>query len=172
MPWGLLLGVSHGWRCAMGIAAGRVAGAALCHGDCWWACRVQQGGAMSLGLVTRASSGWRLVFRRVAGWRPVFGIADQGLVWVAPCLWACRVGGAVPWGLLVGVSRGWRRVFGIADQGVVWVALCDGDWWWACRVGGAVSWGLLTQPLSGWRRVLGIAGGRVAWVTPCFGDCC
>ena len=68
MPWGLLLGVSRGWRCAMGIAAGRVAGAALCHGDCWWACRV--GGAVSSGLLTRASSGWRRVF----------GIADQGLV--------------------------------------------------------------------------------------------
>ena len=44
----------------------------------------------------------------------------------------CGVGGAVPWGLLlgvsrvrrragllVGVSRGWRRVLGIADQGLV-----------------------------------------------------
>ena len=66
-----------GWRCLMGIAAGRVAGAALCHGDCYWACRV--GGAVPWGLLTRASSGWRRVF----------GIADQGLVWVAPCLWDC-----------------------------------------------------------------------------------
>ena len=31
---------------------------------------------MSLGLLTRASSGWRRVLE----------IADQGVVWVAPCL--------------------------------------------------------------------------------------
>ena len=39
----------------------------------------------------------------------------------------CRGRGAVPWGLLLGVSRGCRRVLGIADQGVVWVALCHGE---------------------------------------------
>ena len=33
-----------------------------------------------------------------------------------------RACGAVPWGLLLGVSRG--CCIGIADQGVVWVALC------------------------------------------------
>ena len=132
VPWGLLLGVSGGRHCVMGIAAGRVAGAALCR----WACRV--GGGVSSGLLTRASSGWR----------SVLGIADQGVVWVAlfhvDCWWACHVGGAVSWGLLtqplsgwrrvlVGVSRGWRRalgfpttassgwcrVFGMADQGLV-----------------------------------------------------
>ena len=48
------------------------------------------------------------------------------------CCWACRGRGAVPWGLLVGVSRGWRRVLGIADQGLVWVALC----FWDCRRSG------------------------------------
>ena len=37
--------------------------------------RRRLGGAVSLGLVTRASSGWRRVI----------GIADQGVVWVAPC---------------------------------------------------------------------------------------
>ena len=75
----------------MGIAAGQVvwvplcrgdlrlgrvacvACAALCHGDCCWAGRV--GGAVSLRLVSRAS----------CGWRRVIGIADQGVVWVAPC---------------------------------------------------------------------------------------
>ena len=36
----------------------------------------------------------------------------------------CGVCGAVPWGLLVGVSRGWRRVIRIGEQGVVWVAPC------------------------------------------------
>ena len=85
VPWGLLLGRSCGcrcavgicvscasrvWRCAMGIAAGRVGWVPLCHADCWW---------------------------------------------------ACRVGGAVPWGLLV-----------------AWVALCHGDCCSAYRVGGAV----------------------------------
>ena len=34
---------------------------------------------MSLGLVTRASSAWRRVL----------GIAEQGVVWVAPCLGFC-----------------------------------------------------------------------------------
>ena len=34
VPRGLLLGVSRGRRCAMGIAGGRVAWVALCHGDC------------------------------------------------------------------------------------------------------------------------------------------
>ena len=51
----------------------------------------------------------------------VLGIADQGVVWVAPCLGdccsACRVGGAVSLGLLTRASSEWRRVFGIGDQG-------------------------------------------------------
>ena len=106
---------------------------------------------MSLGLLTRALSGWRRVF----------GIADQGLVWVALCLWACRVGGAVQWGLLLGVSRGWRCAMGIAAGRVAGAALSHS---WACRVGGAVSWGLLTRTSSGWRCVFGIAdqGGAVS----------
>ena len=51
------------------------------------------------------------------------------------CCWARRVGAAVPWGLLLGVSRGcrcamgiargWRCAMGlIAGQDVVWVAPC------------------------------------------------
>ena len=76
---------------------------------------------MSLGLLTRASSGWRRVIR----------IGEQGVVWVAPCHWDCRpgrgVGGAVSLGLLTRASSGWRRVLEIADQGVVWVAPCLGD---------------------------------------------
>ena len=47
---------------------------------------------------------------------------------VAPChgdcCWACRVGAAVPWGLLGSASSWWRRVLGIADQGAVCVAPC------------------------------------------------
>ena len=75
VPWGLLLGVSPGCRCAMGIAAGRVAWVALCHGDCCWASRV--GVAVPWGLLGGPSSRWRRVLR----------IADQGMVWVAPCHW-------------------------------------------------------------------------------------
>ena len=63
----------RGCRCAMGIAAGRVAWAPLCHGDCWWACCM--GGAVPWQLLGSASS-W---------WRRVLGIADQGVVCVAPC---------------------------------------------------------------------------------------
>ena len=51
---------------------------------------------------------------------------------------ACRVGGAVPWGLLVAVSRVWRCAVMIADQS-------SGR----RRVGGAVSLGLV---------------GRASWV--------
>ena len=64
---------------------------------------------MSLGLLTRASSGWRRVI----------GIADQGVVWVAPHHWDCSHGRRL--GGTVFLSFGWRRVIGIADQGVVWV---------------------------------------------------
>ena len=67
---------------------------------------------------------WGLVVGVSRGWRRVLGIADQGLVWVVPCLrdcwWACRVCGAVLWGLL---RCGWRRV-SVALLGVVWVAPC------------------------------------------------
>ena len=79
------------------------------------------------------------------------------VAWVAlchgDCCWACRVGGAVPWGLLLGVSRGRRCAMGIAAGRVAGAVLCHGDCCWACRVGGAVSLGLLTRALSGWRRV-------------------
>ena len=71
--WGLLLGLSPGRRCAMGIAAGRVAWVALCHRDCCWASRV--GIAVPWGLLGGPSSPWRRVI----------GIADEGMVWVAPC---------------------------------------------------------------------------------------
>ena len=118
VPWGLLL----------------VAWAALCHVDCCWASRV--GGAVPWGLLLGVSR-----VRRCA-----MGIAGGCVAWVAlchgdccwcvawvalchwDCCWACRGCGAVPCGLLVGVSRGWRRVLG-----------------------------LLTRASSGWRRVFGIA---------------
>ena len=43
----------------MGLAGGRVAWVVLCHGDCWWACRV--GGAGPLGLLVGVSRGRRRV---------------------------------------------------------------------------------------------------------------
>ena len=69
------------------------------------------GGAVSLGLRVQ---------------RCAVGIADRGVVWVAPCDWDWRAGrpqgGAVSFGLLGRASSTWRRVIGIADQRVVWVA--------------------------------------------------
>ena len=85
---------------------------------------------MSLGLLGRASSGWR----------QVIGIADQGVVWAAPCHWDClagrRLGGAVSLGLLARASSGWRCVIGIADQRVVLVAPCHCNCWAGRRLGG------------------------------------
>ena len=71
------------------------------------------------------------------------------------CCWASRVGVAVPWGLVGGLSSRWRRVLGIADH----------------VVGGAVSWGLVTRASSGWRCVIGIADQGIVWVAPCHWDC-
>ena len=77
----------------MGIAGGRVACVALCHGDCYWACRV--GGSVPWGLLLGVSRGWRCVMGIAAGLgvsrgrRGVLGIADQGVVWVAQCLRDC-----------------------------------------------------------------------------------
>ena len=81
-----MVGVSCPMRCAVGIAgegvvwvaligiAGQgVAWAALCCWDCLAGRRL--GGAVSLGLLARASSGWRCVIK----------IAWQGVVWAAPC---------------------------------------------------------------------------------------
>ena len=98
------------WCCAMGIAGVRVAWVALCHGDCWCACRV--GGAVPWGLLVGVSRGWRCAMR----------IAGVRVAWRA-----CRVGGVVPCGLLACVSRGRRCAIGIGDQGIVWVAPCLED---------------------------------------------
>ena len=168
--WGLLLGRSRGCRCAVGIC------------------------------VSGASRVWRV-------WRCALGIAAGQVAWMplcrgdlrlgrvarvacvalcpGDCCWAGRVGAAVPWGLLLGVSRrwrcamglllgvsrGWRCAMGIAAGRVAWVALCHGDCCWACRGCGAVPWGLLVGVSRGWRRVLGIADQGVVWVAPCLRDC-
>ena len=121
---------------------------------------------MSLGLVGRASSGWRRVFR-IAD-QGVIGIGGQGVVWVALCHWdwwaGRRVGGAVSLGLVGRASCGWRCVIAIDGEGVVWVALCHWDWWAGRRVGGAVSLRLMGKASCGWRCVIGIAGQGVVWV--------
>ena len=121
---------------------------------------------MSLGLVSRASRGWRRVI----------GIADQGVVWARR---VCGVCGAVPWGLLVGVSRGWCRVIRIGEQGVVWVAPCHWDCCPGRGLGGAVSLGLVSRASCGWRRVIRMADQGVVriseegvvWGAPCHWDC-
>ena len=77
VPWGLLVSVSCGRRCTMGIAGGRVAWAALCHANCCWACPV--GGAVPWGLLLGVSR-----VRRCA-----MGIAGGRVAWVAPCLGDC-----------------------------------------------------------------------------------
>ena len=90
VSWNALAGcvgrVAHAALCrgtqwqAVTMGVGRVAHVAcvaLCHGDCWAARPL--GGAVSWGLLTRASSGWRRIIR----------IGEQGLVWVAPCHWDC-----------------------------------------------------------------------------------
>ena len=77
---------------------------------------------MSLGLLTRASSGWRRVIgiadQGVVWVALCHWIAGQGVVWVALCYWDCwaghRVGGAMSLGLRGRASFGWRRVIGIA----------------------------------------------------------
>ena len=140
-PWicGCELGADVSWNAAAGCV-GRVAYAALCRGTQW------QAVTMGVGRVAR--------------------VACAALCH-GDCCWACRVGAAVPWGLLLAVSRGWRCAMGIAAGRLAWVALCHGDCCWASRVGVAVPWGLLGSALSRWRRVLGIAEQDVVWVAPC-----
>ena len=146
--WGLLLGRSRGWRCAvgicvsgasrvwcgwrcaMGIAAGQVACVALCRGDL----RLGRVACVACVVLCHGDCCWA---GRVGGAVP-WGSASRARR-------VCGVGGAVPWGLLLGVSRGWRCAMGIAAGRVAGAALCHGDCCWACRVGGAVSLGLLTR---------------------------
>ena len=68
VPWGLLLGRSRGCRCAVGIAAGLLG--------------VSRGRRCAMGI----AAGLLGVSR---GRRRVLEIADQGVVWVAPCLKDC-----------------------------------------------------------------------------------
>ena len=129
----------------MGIAGGRVAWVALCHGDCWRACRVC--GVVRLGLLVGVSR-----VRRCA-----MGIAGGRVAWVAlchqDCWWACRVCGVVPLGLLVDVSRVRRCGMGIAGGRVAWVALGHG-----IAAGPLSGWRhVLIRALSGWHRVFEIA---------------
>ena len=163
MSWGLL---TRAWS---GIGDQGIVWVALCHGDC------ALGTAVSLGLLTRASSGWRCVIRTSAssGRRRVLWIADKAVVWVAPC--SKRLifkGRACTESPFLGFGAGVRRcAMGVAGGRVAWVPLCHGDCWAARPLGGAVSWGLLTRAWSGWRRVIRIGEQGVVWVAPCLRDC-
>ena len=140
---GCELGADVSWNAAAGCV-GRVARSALSRGTQW------QAVTMGVGRVARVV---------------------RAALCHGDCCWACRVGGAVPWGLLLGVSRGCRCAMGIAAGRVAWVSLCDGDCWWACRVGGAVPCGLLLGVSRGCRCAMGIAGRPVLSVAPCLEDC-
>ena len=52
--------------------------------------------------------------------------------------WACRLGGAVPLGLVGRAWSGWCSAIGIGGEGMVWVSLCHGDWWGERGMGSAV----------------------------------
>ena len=101
-PWicGCELGAGFSGNAAAGCV-GRVGRAALCRGTQW------QAVTMGVGRVARAA---------------------RAALCHGDCCWACRVGGAVSWGLVTRASSGRHCVIGIADQGVVWVALCHWDW--------------------------------------------
>ena len=140
-PWicGCELGADVSWNAAAGCL-GRVARPALCRGTQWQ--------AVTMGV------------RRVA--RAALAALCHG-----DCCWARRLGAAVPWGLLLGVSRGCRCAMGIAGRAVLSMAPCLRDCSSGHGVGGAVSLGLVSRACSGWRRVLGIADQGVVWVAPC-----
>ena len=180
VPWGLLLGRSRGWRCAvgicvsgasrvwrvwrcaMGIAAGQVVWVALCRGDL----RLGRVACVACVALCHGDCCWAGCVGGAVPW----GSASRARR-------VCGVCGAVPWGLLLGRSRGWRCAVGICVSGVsrvwrvwccamgiaagqvVWVALCRG----ICVSGASRVW-------RGWRCAVGIAAGRVAWVPLCRGD--
>ena len=143
-PWicGCELGADVSWNAAAG-SRGRVARPALCRGTQW------QVVTMGVGRVAR--------------------VARAALCY-GDCCWARRLGAAVLWGLLLGVSRGWRCAMGIAAGRLAWVSLWHGDCWAGRPLGGAVSLGLLIRAWCGWRRVIRFGEG-VLWVAPCLGDC-
>ena len=81
-------GVSRVRRCAMGIAVGRVAWVALCHGLLVGGVTRRWRRAMRIAGAWMALCHWdSLLGRTSCGRRRVIGIADQGVVWVAPCFW-------------------------------------------------------------------------------------
>ena len=103
----IVAGAGNPWICGCELEAdvscnaaagcvGRVACAALCRGMQW------QAVTMGVGRVAR--------------------VACAALCH-GDCCWACRVGAAVPWRLLLGVSRGWRCAMGIAAGRLAWVSL-------------------------------------------------
>ena len=96
----IVAGAGNPWICGCKLGAGvlrnaaagcvgRVACAALCRGTQWQAVTMGVGRVAHVACVALCHG---------------------------DCCWACRVGGAVSWGLLTRALSGWRRVFGIADQ--------------------------------------------------------
>ena len=112
-PWfcGCELGADVSWNIAAGCV-GRVVRSSLCRGTQW------QAVTMGVGRVARVA---------------------RAALCHGDCCWARRLGAAVPWGLLLGVSRGWRCAMGIAAGRVAWVSLCHGDCWAGRPLGGAAS---------------------------------
>ena len=93
-PWicGCELGADVSWNAAAGCV-GRVVRSALCRGTQW------QAVTMGVGRVARVA---------------------RAALCHGDCCWACRLGAAVPWGLLLDVSRGWRCAMGIAAGRLAW----------------------------------------------------
>ena len=195
VPWGLLLGRSRGWRCAVGICVSgvsRVWRVWRCSmGIECWAGPVGGGGSASRACRVCGVCGavpWGLLLGRSRAWRWDLRLGRVACVaWVAlcrgDCCWAGRVGGAVlwgsasrarrvcgvrgavPWGLLLGRSCGCRCAVGICVSGASRL-------WrvWRCA---AVPWGLLLGRSRGWRCAVGLGRvATVACVALCHGDCC
>ena len=124
----IVAGAGNPWICGCELGA-----------DVSWNAAAGCGGRVARSALSRGTQ-WQAVTMGV-------GRVARVALCHGDCCWACRVGGAVPWGLLLGVSRGWRCAMGIAAGRLAWVSL-----------GG---------PLSRWRRVLGIADQGMVWVAPC-----
>ena len=160
VPWGLLLGRSRawrcavgicvsgasrvwrGWRCAMGIAGGQVAWVALCGGDL----RLGRVACVACVALCHGDCCWAGRVGAAVAW----GSASRARR-------VRGVRGAVPWGLLLGRSCGCRCAVGICVSGA-WCAMG------ICVSGASRVW-------RGWRCAMEIAAGRVACVALRHGDC-
>ena len=123
--------------CVLGACPGRAGGhvSALCRGDwvpgawstCVWRGRLRE--SCVLGACWEHARG--PCRRRCAVGIGLRACRARMILRVATCVsrhgdwcWASRVGVAVPWGLLGGLSSRWRPLIRIGEQGVLWVAPC------------------------------------------------